>query len=162
MTPASPHGIDKQPLAVNPQTTGTKEGHDSSDELVGRWTYRSFIPNPDIAKDFGELEFGRGELLIEYLTPEAFVGRLLFGDTYQFRLHGIPVPGDPPTLRFRGVGDAADSEGQVYDYFACLMPTWQHGVDQRPALMGSVIRSVAHDDSKSPAGAVAEFIALKR
>jgi hypothetical protein len=154
--------IDDQVPGVSAQASEKRDERkgDPSEELLGRWTYRSYVPNPDITADFAGLEFGRGELLVEYLTPHAFIGRLVFSDTYQFRLRGIAVAGDPPTLRFRGEGDSTDSEGQVYDYFACVMPTWPHGVKQRAAIVGSVIRSVAHD--KARAGAVAEFIALKR
>ncbi len=130
--------------------------------LIGRWTYRSFWNNPDISVEFGNLEFGRGELLVEYLAPGLFIGRLIFGDTYQFRLQGATLGGDVPSFRFQGVGDAPDSEGHVYDYFACLMPMWPHGVDQRLAMAGSVIRSVAHSDGQAPAGLVSSFIAVKR
>ena len=65
--------------------------------VLGSWTYRSFINEPDISKDFNALEFGRGELIIEEFAPEVFSGRLSC------------------TVRFRGVGDTKDSYGQVYD-----------------------------------------------
>ncbi len=48
--------------------------------LVGHWTCRSFINDPDISKDFNGLEFGRGELVIEDFAPGTFDGRLIFGD----------------------------------------------------------------------------------
>lgn len=134
----------------------------NQDPIVGRWTYRSFINNPDISTDFDSLEWGRGELLIEYLAPGVFIGRLLFGPSYQFRLQGWASFGYPPLFRFRGVGDAADSQNQVYDYLACLNPFWPDGVNQRPVLTGSVIRSVAHNGGRAPAGAVGTFTAVKQ
>ncbi|HKF36642.1 MAG TPA: hypothetical protein VKB35_07030 [Ktedonobacteraceae bacterium] len=69
--------------------------------LVGRWTYRSFINDPDISKDFSKLEFGRGELVIEEFIPGTFAGRLIFGDTYQFELSGSSSFGNSFTVRVR-------------------------------------------------------------
>jgi hypothetical protein len=130
--------------------------------LLGRWTYRSFLNNPDIAVDFGELEFGRGELIVEYVSPGTFIGRLVFDETYQFRLQGVATPGDPPTIRFRGIGDADDSKDHIYDYFGCLMPLWPHPTRKRLSIVGSVVRAVAHNGDSAPAGQAATFIAIKR
>jgi hypothetical protein len=129
--------------------------------LLGRWTYRSFVNNPDMAVDFGTLEFGRGELLVEYACPGTFIGRLIFDETYQFRLQGVATPGDPPTIRIRGIGDAEGSKDQIYDYFGCLMPLWPHKVRKRLTIVGSVVRAVAHNGDSAPAGQVASFIAVK-
>jgi len=129
--------------------------------LLGRWTYRSFVNNPNMEVDFGELEFGRGELLVEYVCPGTFIGRLVFDETYQFRLQGVATPGDPPTIRFRGIGDAEGSTDQIYDYFGCLMPLWPHKVRKRLTIVGSVVRAVAHNGDGAPAGQVASFIAVK-
>ncbi len=135
----------------------------NSDPIIGRWTYRSLSNNPDMAVDFNALEWGRGELLVEYVAPGVFIGRLLFGPTYQFRLQGWTAWGCyPPVFRFQGVGDAPDSQDQIYDYFANLTPFWPEGVAQRPTLTGSVIRSVAHNGSQFAAGTVGTFIAVKQ
>jgi hypothetical protein len=130
--------------------------------FLGNWTYRSFINDPNISKDFNDLEFGRGELQIEDFAPSSFNGRLVFGETYQFRLSGSSSFGNPFTVRFQGVGDAADSLGQIYDYVGYLIPVWPNGVQQRPALVGSVVRTVPHNGGTAPAGIVASWIALKR
>lgn len=130
---------------------------------LGTWTYRSFINNPDVEKDFNELEFGRGELVIDALAQGLFEGRLSFGDTYQFRLRGIAdLSSLPSVVRFQGVGDTTDSKGQVYDYTGFFVPTWSNGVEQRPALVGSTVRTVAHNGGRARAGVVGSFIALKR
>ncbi|MCA1703060.1 MAG: hypothetical protein LC808_07240 [Actinobacteria bacterium] len=119
--------------------------------LTGRWTYRSFMGDPDIDKDFGDLEFGRGELLVEYVCQGFFIGRLLFGETYQFHLEGVATPGDPPAFAFRGIGDAPESQGQTYEYFGCLMPLWPHDRKQRPTIVGTVIRAApAGDETPGP------------
>ncbi len=128
----------------------------------GTWTYRSFISDPDITKDFNALEFGRGELEIGAFAPGSFHGRLSFGDTYQFKLTGASSFGTPFALRFQGVGDTADSQGQIYDYIGYLVPVWSDGIGQRAAIVGSVIRTVAHDGGQAQAGVVASWIALRR
>lgn len=130
---------------------------------VGSWTYRSFINNPDISKDFNDLEFGRGELTIDELERGCFSGRLSFGDTYQFRLRGTAdLASLPASARFQGVGDTTDSRGQVYDYMGFFMPMWTNGVKARAALVGTTIRTVAHNGDRAKAGVVGTFIALKR
>jgi hypothetical protein len=131
--------------------------------FLGDWTYRSFINDPDISKDFHDLEFGRGELVIEDFAPGSFNGRLVFSDTYQFKLSGSSSLDHPPfSVRFQGVGDTADSQGQIYDYIGYLVPDWPNGIGQRPAIVGSVIRTVAHNGGKAAAGVVSSWIALKR
>jgi len=130
--------------------------------LVGHWTYRSFINDPEISRDFNNLEFGRGELVIEDFTPGTFDGRLIFGDTYQFKLSGSSSFGNPFTLRFQGVGDTADSQGQIYDYVGYLVPVWPNGVNQRFTLVGSIVRTVPHNGGKAKVGVVASWIALRR
>jgi hypothetical protein len=110
----------------------------------GSWTYRSFINDPDISKDFNVLEFGRGELIIEHLAPGIFAGRLSFGDTYQFRLSGWAYFDFPASGRFQGTGDTQDSFGQVYDYVGFFVPMWANGANQRPALLGSIVCTVLH------------------
>jgi hypothetical protein len=129
--------------------------------VLGSWTYRSFINNPDISKDFTALEFGRGELTIEQLGPGIFTGRLSFGDTYQFRLSGWSSFEFPCSVRFQGVGDTKDSYGQVYDYVGFFTPMWSNGIEQRPALLGSVVRTVPHSDGRAKAGYVSSWIAVK-
>jgi hypothetical protein len=64
-------------------------------------------------------------------------------------------------VRFQGVGDKRDSVGQVYDYIGFFVPMWSIGVNQRPALVGSVVRTVPHDGGRGRAGVVTSFIALK-
>ena len=130
---------------------------------VGVWTYRSFRNNPDIEKEFNDLEFGRGELTIDELEAGQFEGRLSFGDTYQFRLRGTAdLHSFPASIRFQGIGDTTDSKGQVYDYLGFFVPMWSNGENQRPAIVGTTVRTVAHNGDRAKAGVVGTFIALKR
>lgn len=130
--------------------------------FIGTWTYRSFINDADISTAFNDLEFGRGELVIDPFMPGSFSGRLIFGDTYQFKLYGASAFGNPYVVRFQGTGDAVDSQGQIYDYTGYLIPIWPSGVDQRTAIIGTVVRTVPHDGGSAPAGVVASWIAMKR
>ena len=130
--------------------------------ILGSWTYRSFINEPDVTKEFNTLEFGRGELIIEEFAPEVFAGRLSFGDTYQFRLSGWTTFVLPCTVRFRGIGDTKDSYGQVYDYVGFFTPMWSNGIHQRPTITGSVVRTVPHSNGRAKAGDVTSWIAVKR
>jgi hypothetical protein len=59
---------------------------------------------------------------VRYSVCGSFAGRLVFGETYHFKLQGASSFGNPLAVRFRGVGDAADSQGQVYDYLGYLVP----------------------------------------
>ncbi len=132
------------------------------DALVGRWTYRSFVSNPDIDVNFGDLEFGRGELLVEYICWGKFIGRLVFGDDYQFRLTGTVNPGDPPTVSFDGFGDATESSGQHYRYLGGVMPLWPHDPGKRPTIVGSVIRAAPKEGSEDRPRSASAFIAIKQ
>jgi|tagenome__1003787_1003787.scaffolds.fasta_scaffold18925338_1 hypothetical protein len=127
--------------------------------LLGSWTYRSLINDPNISTGFDGLEFGRGELRVEQWNLDGFSGRLVFGDTYQFALTGSASFGEPRTLALRGTGDTADSANQIYDYLGHLVPPWRGVVDQRTVLVGSVFRAVAHGSAQ--AGAVASWYAVK-
>jgi hypothetical protein len=146
----------------------SQEGQPTSgstgDGLVGRWTYRSFrnLPDPAVPCEQGptRLLFGRGVLEIEPFAPGAFSGRLVFGETTVLRLTGTSSVGVPFAVRFQGIGEGADAEGWVYDYVGYLVPAWPNGVDQRLALVGSVVRTVAH--GANPAGMVASWIAVKQ
>src|SRR5262249_25049565 len=79
-------------------------------------------------------------------------------------LEGTVSPGaDGEPARFEIVGTGYPSTGTrgwEYRYYGHLMRDWPNGIDQRPALVGSVIRVKPHDDA--PAGYVAPFIAVKR
>jgi len=130
--------------------------------VLGSWTYRSFINDPDISKDFNALEFGRGELIIEQLAPGIFSGRLVFSDTYQFRLSGSASFDFPCSIRFQGVGDTKDSYGQVYDYVGFFAPMWSNSVSPRPVILGSVVRTVPHSEGRAKAGHVSSWMAMKR
>lgn len=128
--------------------------------FVGSWTYRSFFNLPNPALEFNQLRFGQGELAIDAFAAGGFSGRLVFAPGIQMLLTGASSFGHPFAVRFQGIGDGEGVEGWVYDYVGYLVPSWPNGVDQRPAIVGSVVRTVPHNGN--PAGDVASWIAVKR
>lgn len=125
----------------------------------GRWSYRSFLNDPDLDTPFNGLAFGLGTL--ELTEPEA--GRLtgtLGGDGWSLQLTGHTSYGAPFTARFQGTGTIG-GEPWVYDYAGYLVSAWPHGVDQVPAIVGSVVRTAAHSNGQAEAGYVASFIAVR-
>lgn len=120
------------------------------------------MSNPDIEVEFDDLEFGRGELLVEYVCWGKFVGRLVLGDDYELRLTGTIDPGDPPTISLEGFGDASESNGLHYQYFGCVMPLWPHDPRKRPTIVGTVTRAAPKEGSEDRPGSASTFIAIKQ
>lgn len=133
--------------------------HLPGNPFVGNWAYRSFKHIPNLVVDYNELELARGILIIHDFQLGSFSGRLKFSNALQYKLTGSSNFGNPFTIRFQGKGDASDSKGHLYDYVGYLEPIWPSGIAQIPTIVGSVIRTVAHDDR--PAGVVASWIAMK-
>ena len=124
--------------------------------LTGTWTYRSFINNPAPVNGADEafaLIFGEGELQILQATPaEGFRATLSFGDDAVMELNGdvTEAAGASPIVinakgRGRPGGPIAD---YAYYYMFYLVPDWPEAVDQRAAMVGSVIRAADHGTAK--------------
>jgi len=138
----------------------------SDNPFVGTWTYRSLLNDPDINQDFDKLEFGRGNLRIEEAAPELLTGTI-GGPGWSLVLHGSRAYGSPMQVRFQGKG-LVSGEEWVYDYIGWLVPVWPNSdaTLQRPAIVGSVTRTVPHssgsDGGTAPAGVVASFYAVRQ
>ena len=138
-------------------------------DLAGVWTYRSFGNKPETVQSFDEIAVAQGELVLERAgAPSVLSGRLAFygakptAKDPRLTVTGMVTDG---CLQFRGIGvKGTAAEGWVYDYEGHRAPVWPNGVDQRPALIGSVIRAVPHPSgtSTAPAGSVFSFVACKR
>jgi len=128
--------------------------------LAGSWTYRSFLNDSTPNLDFNSLRFGEGELVIDTFALGSFSGSLVFPGPAELRLTGSSSFGNPFAVRFQGVGNSPGIEEWVYDYVGYLVPIWPNGVDQRPAMVGSAVRTAPHDGN--PAGVVVSWIAVKR
>ncbi|MBV7333033.1 hypothetical protein KFU94_33350 [Chloroflexi bacterium TSY] len=131
--------------------------------LQGLWTYRSFNNQPDLNIDFDKLEFGRGNLRIDEAPLQTLKG-LIYGEGWQLTLTGSVNYGDPFTLRFQGKG-VVNGEEWIYAYLGYFVNEWPNGVDQRPAIVGSIVRVIPHsggDGTVHPAGVVASWYAVKQ
>lgn len=130
--------------------------------FVGLWTYRSFLSNPDPKAPFNDLEFGVGSIRIDPTPMQALSG-LIFGDDWKLDLTGSTTYGDPMAVRFRGKG-VVGGEEWIYDYVGYYVSPWPNGVDQRPAIVGTICRAIPHSSGSggvAPAGVVAQWIAVR-
>jgi hypothetical protein len=68
------------------------------------------------------------------------------------------------SVRFQGKG-VVSGEEWIYDYEGWLVPAWPNGVQQVPAMVGSIVRTIPHSGSQpgtvNPAGVVASWYAVK-
>jgi hypothetical protein len=131
--------------------------------FVGTWTYRSLLNDPKLKTDFDALEFGRGTIVIKNAPMQLLVGTI-GGPGWSLKLKGARSYGDPMHARFQGTGTVG-GEKWAYDYTGYLVPQWPNGVDQQPAIVGSVVRTVPHSAGPgkiAPAGVVASFYAVRR
>jgi hypothetical protein len=140
----------------------------SRDFFTGVWTYRSFLNNPGKVDDLNKLLFGEGELYFQPgVVAGTIEGQLAFRSNPpqatdpRLSLVGSVETGTPFSVRFQGTGvPGTTAEGWIYDYVGYLVPEWSSGHGQKPALVGSVIRTVPHGGR--PAGVVASFVAVAR
>ena len=97
-------------------------------------------------------------------APMQILTGTIGGPGWSLALKGARHYGNPMHARFQGTG-VVGGEQWVYDYDGYLVPSWPNGVDQRPAIVGSVIRTIPHSGgsagSVSPAGVVASFYAVR-
>ena len=127
----------------------------------GIWTYRSLLNNPDLSVDFNSLEFGRGNLKIETSENGQLKGKI-YDTGWELELKGSFQYGSPATLWFQGSGIVSGAPW-VYDYLCYVVPHIPNGINQTPALVGSVTRAIPHPDGKggiSKAGVVCSFYAV--
>jgi hypothetical protein len=137
-----------------------------SDDLAGKWRYRSFrnnlAPVGDNKAKALALIFAEAEFTFKISGTE-LTGIIDWGSG-GLNLKGTVSQagaGTPLSVAIRGLGrPGTDTEGWEYDYNANLAYQWPNGIDQIPALVGTVIRVNAHGPG-APAGYVASFVALK-
>jgi hypothetical protein len=131
--------------------------------LLGDWTYRSFNNNPDESATFDSLEFGAGTIRVDASEINEFKG-LIFGPGWSLNLKGSSNWGNPFEVRFQGTGTVGGAPW-VYDYVGYVIRPWPNGVNQRMAMVGSIVRTIPHPDGAggtAPAGVVASWIAVKQ
>ena len=126
--------------------------------LAGKWTYRSFLSDPDLTTDFNDLEFGRATITLDE-APMGVLAGTIGGTGWSLALTGSINYGDPYSVRFQGKGPVGGEEW-VYDYLGYVIKPWPNGIAQVPALTGSVIRTAPHSGGSAPAGVVCSWIAV--
>ncbi|WP_081698650.1 hypothetical protein [Limimaricola cinnabarinus] len=129
-----------------------------SEDVSGTWVYRSLLNDPDPSTVFNDLAFGLGQLNLA-LEGDILTGTL-GGSGWSLALTGAVKSGDPTHLRFQGRGEIG-GETWVYDYLCYSVPDWSHGIEQRDALVGSVIRTEPHSNGQAEAGFSASFYAVR-
>ena len=83
LTPgAATQHVKNMAAGDQPQKRGAETATITS-VLAGRWTYRSFVNDPDVARPFNDLRFGAGEMTIESAEEGRLRGRLDFGPDFQ-------------------------------------------------------------------------------
>lgn len=139
----------------------------SANPFVGKWSYRSFYNDPTFHvdkqgnDDFNVLELGFGTLVIKEAGPQE-LGGTIGGDGWSLKLKGSMSEGNPGQVRFQGKGNVGGNEW-IYDYIGWLVPVWPNGIQQRRALVGSIVRTVPHPNSSggiSAAGVVGSWYAV--
>jgi len=134
---------------------------------TGQWAYRSFLNDPNLSHDLDYknntycLEFGQATLQIVANADGTLTGTI-GGEGWQLDLKGSVQSGSPATLWFRGSGTVGGAPW-IYDYLCYVVPNIPEGLNQVPALVGSVTRAIPHPDGSggtSPAGVVASFFAV--
>ncbi len=136
-------------------------------ELTGYYTYRSFLNKPEAVDDFNEIAFAEGELYL-FVAPDGTIsGTLAFpavpaSETKDFLdITGRVVDWSRGSVDIEGVGRAGTAtELFDYKYQGSFAPTFNDGVAERPAVVGTVMRAKPHGEA--PAGFTASFVAVKR
>ena len=127
--------------------------------LIGKWTYRSFLSKIDPNLPFNDLKFGAGTLEFTNAPMQDIAGTI-GGPGWQLELKGSMTYGNPMTARFQGKGKISGVEW-IYDYEGYLVKPWPNGVDQVPAIVGTIVRTIPHG-AGAPAGVVAQWIAVRQ
>jgi FtsP/CotA-like multicopper oxidase with cupredoxin domain len=130
--------------------------------LLGKWTYRSFNNNPNQETPPSDLLFGEGTLTITKASDGKLEGNFDFGPGYGMQVSGSVGYGSPPTLQFEARGTGVNNGDWRYGYTAYLSFQFPQATDQRPSLVGTIVRLQPHSGGKAPAGVTASWIAVKQ
>ena len=89
-----------------------------SNALVGKWSYRSLLNNPDLSISFNNLRFGQGTIDM-VIDENGRISGTIGGPGWSLNLSGVASEGDPSVARFEGRGDIGGEE------WAVLLMLWQ-------------------------------------
>ena len=133
--------------------------------LTGSWAYRSFH-NETAPQTAHPLILQEAVFKLKTPTSTTLQGTIELPrgvlDIGPLGLQSEMVGGEPPRFTFEGIGrPGTATDGWEYRYQGHLTRNWPNAVNQRPALVGNVIRVKPHGEA-APAGYVAPFIAVKQ
>lgn len=130
--------------------------------FIGNWTYRSLHNIPNEVEDFNDLRLWQAELTLEEDGPNLIKGKISSGD-YILNIHGaVDISENISIITFRAVGiENTITAGWVYDYSGFIYKDWPDGDQQRPAIVGTVLRKVPHDPERL-AGQTFSFVAVNK
>ena len=131
--------------------------------FLGQWSYRSFLNDTNLHTQPNDLLFGSGVIHIGEAPMNILVGTI-GGEGWSLDLTGSRSYGNPMEVRFRGKGVVGGAEW-IYDYVGYLVPQWPSGVQQKTAMVGSIVRAIPHpgsDGGVNPAGVVASWYAVRQ
>lgn len=134
------------------------------EDISGSWTYRSFHNNSNPVDGDPEaavrLIFAEAAFIFQVPSLTTLKGEIDWGSG-GLDLEGTIDASSVLTVSIVGMGrPGTQTEGWRYDYFCHDAHAWPSGIDQVPALVGSVIRVNPHGGAQ--AGYVASFIAVRR
>jgi hypothetical protein len=144
-------------------------GMANAQALAGKWTYRSFLNDPvQILADPHPNAKLRSLLFAEAVFTFAIPDDTTLTGAIDWTGGGLDLQGkissqgDALTVHIIGNGrPGTGTENWEYDYHAALAFQWPNGVNQVPAIVGTVLRAKPHGDD-DPAGVTASFIAVKQ
>jgi hypothetical protein len=155
------------------------------ENLAGTWVYRSFVnlpqvlpriyptgtPREDLERWSGYL-FGQGEIELHPGYSGSLSGTLVMRPEWEMDLAGRIVEENGRVLLFwNAIGrKGRESDGWMYEYRGELVPHWPNARVQTDAIVGSVVRTVAHDDMDplartdrvARAGSVVSFVMVRK
>jgi hypothetical protein len=163
--PFAPRTPQKAEVSASPNATAAPGAPASP--LAGRWTYRSYRNDPALVGDDANkalaLIFAEAVFKFEIPTSTTIKGTIDWpggGLDLKGSIQGIGE-GGASVVEIVGTGRPNTSTaGWEYDYHGQLAYHWPNGVNQVPALIGTVIRAKAH--TGGAAGYVASFVAVKQ
>ena len=86
------HRADTQTLD-GVRTSAPDDQDSTRNRVAGKWTYRSFVSDPNLATQFNDLEFGHATLELSIGAASDLSGTL-GGPGWQLQLNGKLTPGD--------------------------------------------------------------------
>ena len=130
--------------------------------FLGKWVYRSLFNTVPPVQKLDDLLLWEATLTIVGDGPDLITGSLSAGG-YTLNLQGaVDHSQIEPRIRMRATGvKGTPTDGWIYDYSGSLSYHWPEGDQQRPAIVGTVIRTVPHAPSR-PAGASYSFVAVSQ